>query len=140
MIKAQEMAMPTSCLNKAQSDEPVFVLRAKDPLAADIVRVWAMMAHRSPHEMWKIKEARELANQMDIWRATNNNNVADSQQQNAQKAPEDLGIERLTAYLRDAVSALESMPGTAEEWHKYTRWAEGLRQQTVDRIKRELNI
>lgn len=69
MIKNQELAMPTSCLNKAQDDEPVFVLRAKDPLAADIVRIWAMMAHRSPHEIWKVKEARELANQMDLWRA-----------------------------------------------------------------------
>lgn len=49
-------------------------------------------------------------------------------------------VARLRGYLRDAVNALESMPGTAEEWHKYTRWAEGLRNQTVERIKRELSI
>jgi len=77
MIKERELALPTSCLNKAQDDEPIFVLRAKDLLAADVVRIWAMMAHRSSHEIWKIKEAREVANQMDMWRASRNTESAE---------------------------------------------------------------
>ncbi|MDZ7735921.1 MAG: hypothetical protein U5P41_07330 [Gammaproteobacteria bacterium] len=35
--KSEAINNPGSCLNKAAADEPVFVLRAKDPLAAAIV-------------------------------------------------------------------------------------------------------
>lgn len=73
MIKRLELSTPTSCLNKAADDEPVFVLRAKDPIAALVVRYWAHLAD-DVHELEKRKEARELANQMDVWR---NKNVPD---------------------------------------------------------------
>lgn len=67
MLKRQEMSDPNSCLNKARDDEPIFVLRAKDPIAAAVVRLWAAMAE-FVHEREKIGEARQFANAMDQWR------------------------------------------------------------------------
>lgn len=70
MLKKLEMSTPTSCLNKAAPEEPVFVLRAKDRHAAMTVRHWATMAEGT-HEAAKIAEARALADQMEAWRARN---------------------------------------------------------------------
>jgi hypothetical protein len=68
MLKKHELATPTSCLNKAASDEPVFVLRAKDKHAPQTLRLWATMAEDF-HEPEKIAEARKLADEMEKWRA-----------------------------------------------------------------------
>lgn len=65
--KTQEFNTPTSCLNKAKPHEPLFVLRAKDPHAAQTVRNWAVMSVGT-HEPAKIEEAYKLADQMDDWR------------------------------------------------------------------------
>jgi hypothetical protein len=70
MLKRLELASPTSCLNRAQDDEPVFVLRAKDPIAAGVVRAWAQHA-LDHHEGAKIDEALALAEQMEAWRLLN---------------------------------------------------------------------
>lgn len=70
MIKAHELTTPTSCFNKAAPHEPVFVLRAKDPMAAMAVRHWATMA-LGKHETEKIVEAQKLADEMDEWRKRN---------------------------------------------------------------------
>jgi len=70
MIKKDELATPTSCLNKAASDEPVFVLRAKDLVAPMAVRHWAKMSD-GKHEPEKIKSALLLADQMEEWRKRN---------------------------------------------------------------------
>ena len=70
MLKKLELSNPTSCLNKAVSDEPVFVLRAKDPLAAMTVRHWITMAEGA-HEPAKLDEARGLAVEMEKWRQRN---------------------------------------------------------------------
>jgi len=43
MLKRDELTNPNSCINKAEDDEPVFVLRANDELAAETVEVWATM-------------------------------------------------------------------------------------------------
>lgn len=67
MKKCEEMREPKSCLNKAQSNEPLFVLRGKDPVGAATVRHWATMAE-GIHEPAKIQEALKLADQMDAWR------------------------------------------------------------------------
>lgn len=67
MLKRDELRTPTSCLSKAAPDEPIFVLRAKDPLAAQVVRLWADMAD-GIHEKDKTNEARQLAGAMDYWR------------------------------------------------------------------------
>jgi hypothetical protein len=58
-----------SCLQKAGDDEPIFVLRAQDELAPDIVSEWAnrALAHGSP--IAKVQEARELARRMREWQA-----------------------------------------------------------------------
>lgn len=69
MRKIDEIEQPGSCLNKARPEEPLFVLRAKDPLAANIVRAWAATAESSgTHEAEKIAEARKLADTMDDYR------------------------------------------------------------------------
>lgn len=67
MLKFEELRTDTSCLNKADSNEPIFVLRAKDPFAAQAVRLWAAMSV-GRHEPEKIEEANTLAYQMEAWR------------------------------------------------------------------------
>lgn len=64
MLKCIELRDPKSCLNKAESSEVVFVLRAKDPLAAQTIRLWAAMAD-GVHEGWKIAEALRCAKSME---------------------------------------------------------------------------
>lgn len=68
MLKKLELAQPTSCLNKAAADEPVFVLRAKDPHAPQTLRHWATMSEGT-HEPDKLAEARQCADEMERWRA-----------------------------------------------------------------------
>lgn len=69
MKKRDEIEQPSSCLNKAAEDEPVFVLRAKDPIAPAAVEEWARQAQQTGrHEPAKIEEARALAQQMREWR------------------------------------------------------------------------
>lgn len=67
MRKAEELRSERSCLNKAAPNEPIFVLRGKDPLAAITVRHWATMSE-GVHEPEKLAEARALADLMDRWR------------------------------------------------------------------------
>ena len=62
MRKIDEIEQPASGLNKARAEEPLFVLRAKDPLAPAVVRTWANNAEATgAHEPEKIAEARALA-------------------------------------------------------------------------------
>lgn len=70
MKKADELREPTSCLSKASPDEPIFVLRANDPLAPQTIRAWAAMAH-DEHEVPKIQDAQDLAEAMENWHAQN---------------------------------------------------------------------
>ena len=67
MTKAEVLANPNSCLNKADSLEPIFVLRGNDPFAAQTVRLWIAMA-AVVHNTEKIDSAREVAMQMEKWR------------------------------------------------------------------------
>ncbi len=41
MLKKDEVNSPDSCLNRAEEDEPIFVLKATDPGAPAAVRRWA---------------------------------------------------------------------------------------------------
>lgn len=70
MLKKLELSTPTSCLNKAAPDEPIFVLRAKDPLAAITIQHWITMA-TGIHESPKLDEAHELSMKMLDWRKQN---------------------------------------------------------------------
>ncbi len=79
MLKRDEIATPTSCLNKAADDEPVFVLRAKDPLAARVVRHWCTLAEQQGLHEDKVPEADALAFQMESWRAANPKRVPGDQ-------------------------------------------------------------
>lgn len=75
--KSEEIMNPNGCLNRAAPDEPIFVLRAHDPLAAGIVDEWAtryadkvdgpMDARRAA----KYDEARHLAARMRTWALQN---------------------------------------------------------------------
>jgi len=46
----------------------MFVLLARDPMAADAVRNWALNAHKGGHDPDKIMEALAVAAAMDKWR------------------------------------------------------------------------
>ncbi len=68
--KQENLTDPNSCLGKAADDEPIFVLRARDPIAAHIVREWAKLAETYDlHESEKISRARDVADAMGVWRA-----------------------------------------------------------------------
>lgn len=53
------------CLGKAEADEPIFVLRAQDIHAADLVEKWAIWNTTSAPD--KAKEARQIADDMRAW-------------------------------------------------------------------------
>lgn len=67
MLKRDEIVNPQSCLNKAADDELVFVLRARDPIAAEVVEFWATVAGGA-HEPDKIARARHEAHEIRRWR------------------------------------------------------------------------
>lgn len=56
------------CYEKADPDEPIFVLRAKDPRASELVREWADFAHSDGVDPNKVAEAEACADAMDEWR------------------------------------------------------------------------
>lgn len=80
MLKRDEIFKPNSCLNNAEDTEPIFVLRANDPVAPHIVRSWAA-EYRSEKmkttgklteaQKAKYQEALNLANEMETWKAAN---------------------------------------------------------------------
>jgi hypothetical protein len=70
MLKGDELVNPSSCFNKADNFEPIFVLRAKDICAPAAVVTWANSA-KGHHEPEKIEEALRLAIQMAEWRHRN---------------------------------------------------------------------
>lgn len=76
------------CLGKAADDEPVFILRAKDRFAPELVENWAALVERAisgtlsgtvAHNgsSVKIKEARALAHTMRAWQALNTSKTPD---------------------------------------------------------------
>jgi len=75
MLKCDEIEQPASCLNKSAIDEPVFVLCARDPVAAMTVRNWAVNYTRmkvsrgelGQREKDKVNDAYALADAMDNW-------------------------------------------------------------------------
>lgn len=75
MLKREELTLRGSCLNKARSDEPLFVLRANDPLAPQTVRHWATMAE-GVHETEKIVDALAWADQAEAFRREKEPKVA----------------------------------------------------------------
>lgn len=59
---------PYSYLDRLESDEPFFLLRAKDPIAGAIVSRWVQLARETgAHDPEKCAEALELAGRMSAW-------------------------------------------------------------------------
>lgn len=67
------------CYAKAYDNEPIFILRAKDPLAAALVDLWANLQVReyrrendsdllTGEQEEKVREARDCAETMRLWR------------------------------------------------------------------------
>lgn len=68
MIKSKELSDPTSCLNKADDDELLFVLLGRDPAAAAAVRAWIrerINLGKNNFDDAKITEAQDWINE---WR------------------------------------------------------------------------
>jgi hypothetical protein len=57
----------STALSRAGDDEPIFVLRAQDVLAPDLVRGWAERAERAGCAAAKVTEARAIADAMERW-------------------------------------------------------------------------
>lgn len=57
-----------TCYDKAGEDEPLFVLRAQDILAARLVREWADRAEKGGTKPEVIAEARACAAEMELWK------------------------------------------------------------------------
>ena len=57
------------CYEKAEPDEPVFVLLARDPRAALLVRLWAELALTDGQPSEKVDEAFNCATNMEAWRS-----------------------------------------------------------------------
>ncbi len=55
------------CLGKAHPDEPVFILRAQDAHAADLVDQWAIWARSTGCPSDKVMEAKNIAEAMRHW-------------------------------------------------------------------------
>lgn len=67
MLKRDELKYSHSCLNKAAMDEPLFVLRANDPISAKVIHYWCQLAV-GIHEPMKIESARQDAQiHHDYW-------------------------------------------------------------------------
>lgn len=80
-IKSKELealAAGAGCLGKAKDDEPLFILRAQDLLAPELVRSWARRAktHLGPNNA-KVREALALAEEMEYWGRNNGAKLPD---------------------------------------------------------------
>ena len=64
-----------NCYKEAADDEPIFVLRAEDPLAARLVDLWVevreMEGKQSPTQLERHAEARSCAVAMRKWKVEN---------------------------------------------------------------------
>lgn len=76
MLKRDELIDPTSCLNRAAEDEPLFVLRANDENAPAFVTAWARdyitskggWANMTAAQQKKYADAMGDASAMRIWK------------------------------------------------------------------------
>lgn len=72
MIKRDELSDPTSRLNRASEDEPVFVLRGADICAPDTILFWILSrltAGWNQEDDNQVKEAQVIAADMVKYRA-----------------------------------------------------------------------
>lgn len=67
MTKTEILAGKEQCFEKAHADEPLFILRANDPIASEIVMTWVRRAS-GVHEPEKVNQARAVAMAMSAWK------------------------------------------------------------------------
>lgn len=65
------------CYENAADDEPLFVLRAQDVLAPEIVREWAFRAAAAGTPVEKVDEARRAADEMEDYQISHRKKVPD---------------------------------------------------------------
>jgi hypothetical protein len=70
-MATKRIELESGVLTRVAEDEPVFILRAKDKHAADVVRLWAKKAELSGTPRAKVDEALDLAHEMDRWAKVN---------------------------------------------------------------------
>lgn len=63
----QKLHEGKGCLANAAFEEPIFILRAQDALAADLVEKWAIWARAGGTSPDKVNEAMNLAEEMRRW-------------------------------------------------------------------------
>lgn len=76
MLKHEEIETAVSCLNRAEDNEPIFVLRANDEHAPAMVATWARdyleskggWLKATPDQRCKYAEALDIADHMRIWK------------------------------------------------------------------------
>jgi hypothetical protein len=64
----EQFALPSSTLKRAHPDEPVFVLRGADVLAAKTVEYWAYLAQLNGSDEVTVKGALKIARAMREWK------------------------------------------------------------------------
>lgn len=64
----EQLASPTSTLQRAHPDEPVFVLRGADVLAAKTVEYWAYLAQLNGSDSMTVAGALKIARAMRNWK------------------------------------------------------------------------
>ena len=55
------------CYQKAEADEPMFVLLARDRYAPILVMLWAELREAAGEDPDKVQEARDCADDMTAW-------------------------------------------------------------------------
>jgi hypothetical protein len=53
---------------KAEADEPLFTLLARDPMAPQLIRLWAAQRWSEHEDPKVVAEARQIAGAMEDWR------------------------------------------------------------------------
>ncbi len=66
-VERELAARGEGALGRAADDEPVFVLRGQDKLAATLVNEWALRARDEGCPPEKVAEAQELSRLMSQW-------------------------------------------------------------------------
>jgi hypothetical protein len=69
MAATKEKGVP--CYDKADPDEPLFVIRASDPCAASVIRTWAVQAKIAGHRPAKVEGALQDAIDFEMWQSEN---------------------------------------------------------------------
>lgn len=67
MLKSEELSNPQSCLNTAESDEPLFVLKGRDKHAPALVWLWAVLRELDSEKPEIVANARECCVRMMLW-------------------------------------------------------------------------